>query len=393
MVEHAERRITEEMLEELRRRKGVKLRYNFPHLELASKDMIRNFAYGLGDANPLWMDEEYAKKTRYGCIVAPPYWPVSVAVMVPHGLPGLPSFHRSDNWEFYKPVLVGDTLKAENIFTGFEEKQSKSLGRIILMYQDRNYYNQRDELVAKCTGCTMNTEGGGIQKGGRHSGVQLPHPWQEEELKKIEDEILAEQVRGARVRYWEDVEVGDELPQLVRGPLSDADIFAFFAGHGGGIAIVSHGIALATYRRHPTWGFRDPETHAMEPAVAFHWNKHIAKAMDLPYPCDMGIQRHCFLIVLLTHWQGDEGWLKRCRAEFHGFFFLSDVIRIGGRVTKKYIDEDGDHCVDIDSYAMNQRGEEIMPGKSTIALPSREKGIWPVEKKLPGQKKTGKEVS
>jgi acyl dehydratase len=34
--------------------------------------VIRHFADGLGDTNPLWTDEEYAKRTKWGGIIAPP---------------------------------------------------------------------------------------------------------------------------------------------------------------------------------------------------------------------------------------------------------------------------------------------------------------------------------
>ena len=49
--------------------------------------------------------------------------------------------------------------------------------------------------------------------------ITLPHPWREDELKKIEEEVLAEEIRGSKPRYWEDVEVGEELKPVVKGPL------------------------------------------------------------------------------------------------------------------------------------------------------------------------------
>ena len=36
------------------------------------------FADGIGDPNPLWRNDEYAKKTRFGSIIAPPSWVFSV---------------------------------------------------------------------------------------------------------------------------------------------------------------------------------------------------------------------------------------------------------------------------------------------------------------------------
>ena len=80
---------------------------------------------------------------------------------------------------------------------------------------------------------------------------------------------------------------------------------------------------------------------------------------------------------------GDDGWLKRCRTEYRKFVYHSDVVWLKGRTTKKYVDKDGDYCVDIETNALNQRGEEVMPGQATIALPSREKGTFPLDTRLP----------
>jgi hypothetical protein len=69
----AEGLITPEALEKWKERIGMKMRIGNQFNELASKDAIRHFCDGIGDPNPLFRDEEYAKKTRYGSIVAPGY--------------------------------------------------------------------------------------------------------------------------------------------------------------------------------------------------------------------------------------------------------------------------------------------------------------------------------
>jgi hypothetical protein len=142
--------------------------------------------------------------------------------------------------------------------------------------------------------------------------------------------------------------------------------------------------ALKEYRRHPAWAFRDPDTHALEPIYSVHYNKYAAQLAGVPAPYDVGVQRHCFLIQMLTNWMGDEGWLKRSYAEYRGFFFFSDVVWFVGKVVDKFIDEDGEPCVGIETHAVNQRGEDIMPGYSIVALPSRELNYWPVEARLRG---------
>jgi hypothetical protein len=40
-------------------------------------------------------------------------------------------------------------------------------------------------------------------------------------------------------------------------------------------------------------------------------------------------------------------------------------------VVDKRIDEDGEPVVDVTTTALNQRGEDVMPGRATLALPSR----------------------
>ncbi|UCG84626.1 MAG: MaoC family dehydratase N-terminal domain-containing protein, partial [Dehalococcoidia bacterium] len=56
--------------------------------EVASKDAIRQFCNGIGDENPMFRDPEYAIRTRWGHIIAPPMFLYAVAA--PQGMEGLP---------------------------------------------------------------------------------------------------------------------------------------------------------------------------------------------------------------------------------------------------------------------------------------------------------------
>ena len=48
-----------------------------------------------------------------------------------------------------------------------------------------------------------------------------------------------------------------------------------------------------------------------------------------------------------------------------------DVVRLGGRVVAKEIDDAGDHVVHLTTWATNQREKDVMPGTATIALPAK----------------------
>ena len=63
-IERSFPKITEEGLDELRRRIGVKIGETAePWCHEATRDNIRHYAHGIGDDNPLWCEPEYAAKT------------------------------------------------------------------------------------------------------------------------------------------------------------------------------------------------------------------------------------------------------------------------------------------------------------------------------------------
>ena len=375
--------ITPEALEQWRDRIGTKLRISQVFNKYVSYEAIRNYVNGIGDINPLFRDEEYAQKTRYGRLIAPPNWLYSVfPTWVLQGLPGVHAFHSGNDWKFHKPMFLGDTITPECIFTGFDVKGSQFAGKTAFEYQRAYFYNQSGELVAETDLWLVRAERRTARKMGKYHNIQLPHPWIEEELAKIEEEVLAEEIRGSTVRYWEDVEVNEELKPVVKGPFGLTDMISYCVG-AAPVQIAAHGVQLRLYRAHPAWAFRDPTTYALEPVYSVHYNRSAAEAAGLPFPYDVGAQRQGWLINLLTNWMGDEGWLKKNYAEYRKFVYHSDTVWFKGKVVKKYVDKDGEFCVDLQTSAVNQRGEETMPGISTIALPSKEKGTWPVENRLP----------
>ncbi len=387
----AEAVLTDEMLKEMRSKIGLHLRYEHSlNNEEATRLAIRKFAWGIGDENPLWCDPEYAKKTRYGTVIAPPSWCWSTCGGLQFGFRGLGTFHSGSDMEFYKPVYLNDKIRPDPIFKGFDEPHESeySTGKTFMQYVEFLYFNQRDEMVAKYLTWLFTFERGKAKEKGRDLGkgekkMILPHPWTEAELKKVEDDVLSAEVRGSKPRYWEDVKIGEELKPVVKGPFGLTDMVAAIAG---GISPVprmaAHEVSLRQYRAHPAWAFRDPETYALEPVFSVHYNKYGARAMAQPLPYNVGIQSQCWVVHLLTNWMGDDGWLKKCYTQYRKFVYFSDVVWLKGKVTKKYVDDGGEYCVDIETSAINERGENALPGHATVALPSREKGISPLDSRL-----------
>ena len=202
--------------------------------------------------------------------------------------------------------------------------------------------------------------------------IELPHPWTDDELAAIEEQVLAEKPRGDTPRYWEDVQVGDEIDVITKGPLGLTDFIAFIAAGAAPIPrIAAHSVSLKRYRKHPKWAFRDPRTHALEPVYSVHYNDYAAQLQGAQIAYDVGIQRTCWQIHSLTNWMGDAGRLKALTGQYRAHVYLSDVVKLGGRVESKEIDADGDAVVHLTTWGRNQRDQAVMPGTAVVVLPRR----------------------
>lgn len=376
-TELAKGKFTEEMLANMRALIGTDLRTeSCVNNEYATKMAIIRFCEGIGDGNPLWMDENYGAKSHYGGQIAPPSFIFACLGSIQVGWPGLGGFHCETKMTFNRPIRVGDKIKASVTFDGFDgpTEDSNFGGRRIKDYLRQEYRNQNGELVTTFICSRMRFERTEMQKRASTRTIEIPHPWTEEELVAIEDQVMAESPRGAVPRYWEDVQVGDEIDVVTKGPLGLTDFIAFIAAGAAPIPRVSaHGIALKRYRKHPNWAFRDPKTHALEPVYSVHYNDYAAKLQGAQIAYDVGIQRTCWQIHSLTNWMGDAGFLKALTCQYRAHVYLSDVVRLGGRIEAKEVDADGDHIVRLTTWAYNQREQNAMPGTAVIALPTRDK--------------------
>ena len=378
-----EKNLTDESIAKHRDRIG-KTFYNLrPQYTEVTKDNIRHFANAVGDPNPLWWEEQYAKKTRFRGMVAPPSFVFSILGGPPiQGLPGIHAYHSGSELTFYKPMMLGDVFNVECVFTRLDEKEGGLADRWLVEHYETTYSNQKGDVLARNKAMMVRAERHAMKKSGKYSTIQMPHPWTEEEVKKIEEQALAEQILGSNIRYWEDVKVGQEVPALVKGPLSITDSITWLAG-GTFEPLPGGTIALRMYQKHPGWSLWHPDTRAHEFIELVHTDIKASKTTGLPYPYDFVAMRNSWLIESYTHWMGNDGWLKKCSARYYRFLYLSDVVWIRGKVTKKYIDDDGDYCVDIESTAINQRKENsLYPASTTIALPSRENNVYPLDKLL-----------
>ncbi len=282
-------------------------------------------------------------------------------------------FYAGNDWELFRHVRPGDRITAIERVVGVEEKQSKFSGRLVMQYVEACYYNQRSELIARAVGTCTRHERKAARDAGKYKEIEQ-FEYTNEQRDRIDEIVLDEpkNVRGANVRYWEDVQEGEELPTIARGPLSLMDTMGFLVGSGRGH---THGVILQAAVRHPGHFFRNPEAGSgVEYTGIGHHRESVAKEVGVPGTYDYGPQRSSWMCSLITNWMGDAAFLKRVRTEMRRFNIVGDTTFCKGKVARKYV-KHKTALVDIEIAAENQRGEVTTPGLATVALPSRDVGL------------------
>jgi acyl dehydratase len=352
----------------------------------ANPDGIRNFARGYGDDNPLFTDPTYGPKTRWGSQIAPPM--IGIALSVPlYGDPipdeirkqtkrlfsGVHLFVSGQSTDWYRPLYPGDELYSFGGLESIEEKKSEFAGRSIIRVSRQIRINQRAEVVAVNRVILIATERKKSRERGKYMDIE-PASYTPEQIAEIDEIYAAEKPRGAETRYFEDVEVGEELPAMAKGPFTLTDVIVFHAG-GYGFAPYNISSSRIAYKNRQRVGKFYIDNAAGIPDVAqrLHWENEWSQQIGNPMAYDYAVMRECWLSHFLTDWVGDDGWVHRQHDEMRKFNYIGDFHKITGEVTDKRI-EDGRGYVDIEMRATNQRGDVTAPGNATVVFPSSEQG-------------------
>ena len=196
--ELARARFTDEMLEKMRSMIGVELRTDgCVNNEHATRLAIMRFAEGIGDDNPLWTDPDYGAASPHGGLIAPPSFIFACLASVQFGWRGLGGFHADTTMTFHRHIRLGDEVHARVVFDGFEGPSDSNFGgRRIKDYIRQEYRNQDDDLIATFICSRMRFERTEMQKRAKKRAIEVPHPWTDDELAAIDEDILAETPRA-----------------------------------------------------------------------------------------------------------------------------------------------------------------------------------------------------
>lgn len=130
-----------------------------PVLEEIGKTSIIRYAHAISDLNPLYFDEEYAKKTEFGGVIAPPTYIFDVVSadtetgddgrdLTRIALPGFRVARGGNEYQFFEPVRPGDVISRKRKIIDVFERDSKKVGKIIFIVYDTTYTNQEGKLLS-----------------------------------------------------------------------------------------------------------------------------------------------------------------------------------------------------------------------------------------------------
>ena len=340
-------------------------------IEAATRDTVRHFAWGIGDDNPLWLDVGYGKKSRFGCNLAPPciLYAVDNTVVAPK-LSGVQWIYAGTGWTWFEPILLGDSFTTEVKLIRQEVKHGRRFPLWVLQIGEIRYFNQHRRLIAIAIGRCARTPRGDklvqVRGEGASEGAK-PHHYSAEEIDSIERQILAEPRRGNRPLHWDDVAVGDEIPQVVRGPLNLIDIMAWYSAQQGAQPYGGvHGDAVRYRLKHQDYHL-NKVTGAKESAGRGHLEAGTGKDVGMGGAYDIGPQRISWCQHMLSNWMSDDGFLHTLDVKVEQPNVVGDTLWWTGKVTgKRMLGQYG--FVDIEVRAVNQKQVVSAAGTASVIL-------------------------
>ena len=363
---------SEEELARLRAKIGKRVEINEPpYLTEVSRDAVRHWAWAIGDKNPLYLDEAYAKKSRHGAILCPPsmlYAFSRMAIGYRGGLPGVHSMFAGTHWKFKEHGKLGDVIVPEVTFKDLEALPSRFAGRMWKQISSIDFKTSDGRLLAQSEAWGMRMERTKAKEKGKYDKLEKMH-YSKAQIDEIADKMIAEKPRGATPLYFEDVEVGSAVPEIVRGPYT-ATVAVCFEQAWGGLFVWAHSYWYQYIKRHPAAGVLNGYG-IPEPPEAVHWDTVLAKSVGVPEAYDYGPERISWLSVMLTNWIGDAGFLEELYTEIRRFNLVGDTTYCRGRVIEKEATADGRGRVKIAIEAVDQRDQVTAKGYATVLLPKK----------------------
>jgi hypothetical protein len=365
-----------------------------PIREPIANNDIRRWVHAMHYPNLLHYDPEYAAQGRWGKLVAPQSFPIVADDghgAAPACVGCIPNSHLlfgGDEWWFQETrVAAGDMVCNERIPFDYVVKDTKFAGPTCFHRGDNFYRNQNGQLLAqhRSTSIRYSAEAGG------HSvnTEEMEEPvWTDKDIDVLEDRkftwIKMLHDLGHKERWWDDVKVGDPLPERVFGPHSIASFAtewrAYLVNTWGTLDLRKQDLLALGFTPEMAGLENDPDMQKVNPEITDgayygpsrgHLFPRWARKIGMPRAYGYGASMGAWVTDYLAGWAGEHGMVLHSVANYRGPALSGDVTIQTGEIVGKLVDEAGRHVVQVKQMMKNQKGATMCTATAEIGLPKR----------------------
>ncbi|MDH5173284.1 MAG: hypothetical protein OEW92_12755, partial [Gammaproteobacteria bacterium] len=283
---------------------------------------------------------------------------------------------------------AGDVLHNHRVALDYAVKETRFAGPTCFQRGDNYYYNQHGDLIAKQRSTSIRYRPDLAREMASPGATDDPE-WADEELAKLEDRKY-EWIRmlhdlGHGKRYWDDVNVGDQLPTRIIGPHSIASfttewrayLFTTWCGvkRRTDLDIAALGFTgdMAGKEQDPVLELDNPELTdgAYIGPSRGHLFPRYARQIGFPRGYGYGASMGAWILDYFSGWAGEWGMIIHSNCAFRAPSFTGDITIMNAEVTDKRVDEDGRHLVHVDFKMTTQLGVTSATATAEIELPAK----------------------
>ena len=365
-----------------------------PIREAIANNDIRRWVHAMHYPNLLHYDPAFSAASRYGKLIAPQ----SFAIATDDGHGAAPAcvgkienshlLFGGDEWWFYGPrIAAGDFVYNERIPFDYAVKETKFAGPTCFQRGDNNYRNQNGELIAKqrSTAIRYSAHAGGASV--NQEEINDPE-WTEAEVEALEERKLG-WIRmlhelGHKPRWWDEVKVGDVLPERVFGIHSIASFTtewrAYLVNTWGTMNLRKQDLLAMGFTPEMAGHENDPDMQLINPSLTDgayygpsrgHLFPSWARKIGMPRGYGYGASMGSWVTDYLAGWAGEHGMVVHSVANYRGPALTGDATIQTGEIVDKLVDEKGRHLVQVKHKMANQKGTILCTAVAEIELPKK----------------------
>lgn len=352
----------DEFYEKTKEMQGSEVQEGSPWNTQVNADQASHFLNGISDINPRW------QPSGPGDEINPTYL-TSVVYPLLHGEPmeaPLSSLIAGVDYEWYEPIHVGDELDGTAVVKDVFEKGDPAEKRYVFVISEITYTKNGEE-VAKSEGTMIRA----TQRGNEllsDRGVKEYSDSELDEIKSMYEDEIARLEDVPETPSFDDLSVGDELPSIIRGPLTNADMVCWNAGRGP-----TYGASLINYQERkgsPHNTVTNPKTGWMQKTSHQHEDVWLCEQRGMPLPFGNGVMMYVWTTPFVTNWMGSDGFLKRHKGDLKAPYFYGDTLMIEGEITEKSEDRNAPE-VTVEWSADDPYNDPVIKGESVVSFPDQ----------------------